>query len=183
VAPASRHGFATSICRSFLQLPPYSCSRLVPKRREILELHASPPAPLFINFWAESAKLGISLALCASSGQEPLQPLNGHLMVLAGLYTAQNYIFVAVHRYLSSNQIFQVANLRILLIALGSRVLFKRRLSLLQYLGVVLLAAACSIRTARARAAARGGSRRRAAAHGGCSAASPAAADRPDRTA
>jgi hypothetical protein len=57
-----------------------------------------------------------------------------------------------VHRYLSSNQIFQVANLRILLIALGSRVLFKRRLSLLQYLGIVLLAAACSIRTARARA-------------------------------
>jgi hypothetical protein len=53
-APVSRQGFATSICRSFLQLPPYSCSRSLPKRREILEV---------ISLSMGNAQLAYSLAV------------------------------------------------------------------------------------------------------------------------
>ena len=112
-------------------------------------VHATPPPPLFVNMYTESTKLLISLGLAAYTGERVAHAFNAHLLVLAVMYTAQNFLFVAMHRYLSSNQIFQVANLRILLIALGGRWLFKRKLSLLQILGVTLLAAACSIRTAR----------------------------------
>ena len=108
----------------------------------------SPLNPPLITLYAEIVKLIVSLSqVCISKSHSHKFCL--HLLVLACLYAAQNYMFITVHMFLSSNQITQVIHIRILIIAAGSRVMLRKTYSVLQYIGVLFLTCACTIQTVR----------------------------------